>query len=241
MKSRILEFKKVETREKSIVKNNNGDIVGYLKEEPKASHKNLDTQYYKIYIETPFESKDGVRKTNVLPVLLTEKDLAENEFVVGQPYLARGRWSSVRHEEGVFSEFLFAKKIMVLNKEEVQYRNHIEIDGYVRRKPAIKECYNKYKGTIEKQAETLITIPRPAGKTSEGQDKIKTDTVTVAFRGNFVKAAFNVQKGERLAIKGYIEECRDEEGNLIKYVVVPTDVTSVTEVEDISNNTLANE
>lgn len=231
-KSRILEFKKVETREKSIVKNNNADVVGILVEEPKANHKNLEVQYYIAKIKTPFVTKDGVEKENIVPVLLTERDLSENDFVVGQPYLARGRWSSVRHEDGTFSEFLFAKKIIKLDPETVQYRNHIELDGYIRRRPSIQECFNKYKGVAEKQAETLITIPRPAGKTVEGEDKIKTDTVSVAFRGNFVKAALGLKKLGRVALTGYIEEIRDEEGNFVKYVVVPTDVTSVIEVEE---------
>lgn len=231
-KSRILEFKKVEVRDKSLVKNNNADVVGELVELPKPNHKNLDIQYYVAYIKTPFVSKDGVEKANVLPVLLTERDLAETDFIVGEPYLARGRWSSVRHEDNTFSEFLFAKKVVKLEKETVQYRNHSEIDGYVRRRPIIKECYNAYKGVMEKQAETLVTIPRPAGKTADGQDKIKTDTVTVAFRGNFVKAALNLQKGDRISIKGYLEEIKDENGNLVKYVVVATDVTVLVEVEE---------
>lgn len=232
MKSRILEFKKVETREKSLVKNNNADVVGILVSEPKPNHKNLDIQYYVAHIKTPFISKDGVEKANVLPVLLTERDLQENDFVVGEPYLARGRWSSVRHEDNTFSEFLFAKKVIALDKETVQYRNHCEIDGYVRRRPIIRECYNSYKGIMEKQAETLVTIPRPAGKTADGQDKIKTDTVTIAFRGNFVKAALNLHEGDRISIKGYFEEIKDEEGNLIKYVVVATDVTVLIETEE---------
>lgn len=232
MKSRILEFKKVETREKSLVKNNNADVVGILVSAPKPNHKNLDIQYYVAHIKTPFISKDGVEKANVLPVLLTERDLQENNFVVGEPYLARGRWSSVRHEDNTFSEFLFAKKVIALDKETVQYRNHCEIDGYVRRRPIIRECYNSYKGIMEKQAETLVTIPRPAGKTADGQDKIKTDTVTIAFRGNFVKAALNLYKGDRISIKGYFEEIKDEEGNLIKYVVVATDVTVLIETEE---------
>ena len=231
MKNRILEFKKVETREKSIVKNNNADIVGLLVSEPKLNHKNLDIQYYVAHIETPFMTKDGVRKSNILPVLLTERDLEENNFVVGEAYLARGRWSSVRHENGTFSEFLFAKKLIALDKDIVQYRNHSELDGYVRRRPVVRECYNSYKGLIEKQAETLETIPRPAGKTADGQDKIKTDTVTVAFRGNFVKAALNLSKGDRISIKGYLEEIKDEEGNLVRYVVVATDVTVLVETE----------
>ena len=141
-KSRILEFKKVEVRDKSLVKNNNADVVGELVELPKPNHKNLDIQYYVAYIKTPFVSKDGVEKANVLPVLLTERDLAETDFIVGEPYLARGRWSSVRHEDNTFSEFLFAKKVVKLEKETVQYRNHSEIDGYVRRRPIIKDCYN---------------------------------------------------------------------------------------------------
>ena len=177
-------------------------------------------------------SKYGVEKSNILPVLLTEKDRQENDFVVGEPYLARGRWSSVRHEDNTFSEFLFAKKIIKLDKETVQYRNHSEIDGYVRRKPVIKECFNSYKGVMEKQAETLVTIHRPAGRTADGQEKIKTDTVTVVFRGNFVKDALELDKGNRIAIKGYLEEVKDETGNLIKYVVVATDVTVVVEVLD---------
>lgn len=229
MKNRILEFQKVEIREKSIVKNNNADVVGELVAEPKPNHKNLDTQYYIAYIRTPFQGKDGVEKANVLPVLLKERDLEENEFIVGEPYLARGRWSSVRHEDNTFSEFLFAKKIIKLDKETVQYRNHCEIDGYVRRKPVIKECYNVYKGTMERQAEILVTIPRPAGKTLDGQDKIKTDTVTVAFRGNFVNAALKLSKGDRIAIDGYFEEIKDENGILEKYIIVARDVVILVE------------
>lgn len=231
-KSRIIDFKKVETREKSIVKNNNADVVGFLVSEPKFNHKNLNIQYYVAHIKTPFVSKDGVEKANVLPVLLTERDLQENNFVVGEAYLARGRWSSVRHEDGTFSEFLFAKKIIQLDKETVQHRNHSEIDGYVRRRPVIRECYNTYKGIMEKQAETLVTIPRPAGKNDDGTDKIKTDTVTIAFRGNFVKAALNLQQGDRIDVKGYLEECKDENGDLVKYVVIATDVTIKVESEE---------
>ena len=233
-RSRIIDFKKVEVKEKSIVKNNNADIVGFLVDEPKPNHKNLDVQYYIAYIKTPFISKDGLEKSNVLPVLLTEKDLLENKFVPGDAYLARGRWSSVKHEDGTFAEFLFAKKILHLDKETVQHRNHIEVDGYVRRRPVIRECYNRYKKVIEKQGETLVTIPRPAGKTADGKDKVKTDTVTVAFRGNFVKAALNLQKGDRVSLKGYLEECINEQGEVIKYVVVPTDVTVLVEIEDYS-------
>lgn len=233
-KSRILEFKKVETKEKSIVKNNNADVVGLLVSEPKLNHKNLDTQYYVVHIRTPFVTKDGVEKSNVLPVLLTERDVQETEFKVGEPYLARGRWSSVRHEDNTFSEFVFAKKVIQLDKETVQFRNHSEIDGYVRRRPVIRECYNSYKGLAEKQAETLVTIPRPAGKTPDGEDKFKTDTVTVAFRGNFVKAALNLHPEDRISIKGYLEECKDENGNLVKYVVVATDVTVIVETPEVS-------
>lgn len=229
MKNRILEFQKVEIREKSIVKNNNADVVGILVEEPKPNHKNLDTQYYIAYIRTPFQSKDGVEKSNVLPVLLKERDLEENEFIVGEPYLARGRWSSVRHEDNTFSEFLFAKKVIKLDKETVQYRNHCEIDGYVRRKPVVRECYNVYKGTMERQAEILVTIPRPAGKTLDGKDKFKTDTVSVAFRGNFVKAALRLGEGDRIAIDGYFEEIKDENGVLDKYIIVAREAVVLVE------------
>lgn len=232
MKTRILNFKTVETREKSIVKNNNADIVGYLVAQPEPSHKNLDIQYFKLLIESPFETKTGEVKTNTIPVLITEQDLNEANFIVGGIYLIRGRWSSVKYEDNTFGEFLYSKKVIDLNEEEVQFRNHIEVDGYIRRRPLIKECYNKYKGKMETQIETLITIPRPAGKTDNGENKIKTDTVSVAFRGNFAKASLGIRAGQRLALKGYLEECVNPEGEVIKYVIVPTDVTVLIEVEE---------
>lgn len=231
-KNRIIEFKKVEINEKSIFKNNNAEVVGHLVDEPKPNHKNLDTQYFIAHIKTPFETKDGV-KENIIPILLTDRDIQETEFIVGETFLARGRLSSIRLDDGSFSEFLFTKKNLPIDKETVKYRNHVELDGYIRRKPSIRESFNKYKDQWEKQVETLITIPRPAGKSADGKDKIKTDTVTIAFRGNFVKAALKLQKDDRISLRGYIEECKDSEGNLIKYVVVPTDVTVLIEKDDL--------
>lgn len=222
-KIKVFEFKKFVTHEKSLVKNNNAEVVGFLVEEPKFNHENLGIKYYIAKLRTPFESKDSV-KENIVPVLLTEADLEAITLVPGQVYLARGRWSSVRHLDGTFSEFLFTKKVMEIPTEEAKMRNFVLLDGYVRRVPEVVESYNKYTGEVGIQAETFLTIPRPAGKDENGNDKVKTDTVPLAFRGSSLGAATKLRKYERITLKGYIEECVDKEGNVIKHVVVPTHV-----------------
>lgn len=222
-KIKVFEFKKFITHEKSLVKNNNAEVVGYLVEEPKFNHENLGVKYYIAKLRTPFESRENV-KENIVPVLLTESDLETTAFIPNEVYLARGRWSSVRHPDGTFSEFLFTKKVMQIPTEEAKMRNFVQLDGYVRRVPEIVESYNKYTGEVGIQAETFLTIPRPAGKDDEGNDKVKTDTVPVAFRGSSLGAASKLRKYERISLKGYIEECVDKDGNVIKHVVVPTHV-----------------
>lgn len=222
-KIKVFEFKKFVTYEKSLVKNNNTEVVGYLNAEPEFNHENLGVKYYILHLRTPFESKSGV-KENIVPVLVTESDLENLNLVVGNVYLARGRWSSVRHANNTFSEFLFTKKVMEIATEEAKMRNFVQLDGYIRRVPEVVESYNKYTGEVGIQAETFITIPRPAGKDENGNDKVKTDTVPLAFRGSSLRAATKLRKHERITLRGYIEECVDKEGNVIKHVVVPTHV-----------------
>lgn len=223
--SRITKFSEAIEYEKSTKKNNNCEVVGTLVSEPEFNHENSGVNYYMIKIETPYNGK-----TNTIPVLIKESDMQETDLVVGHSYLARGRFATKRKGENERICFLFTKKLMALDKD-VKVKNRIVLDGYLRRNPRIESSYDKYTGEEKKQATTLITIIRPAGHAEEGEEqKFKSDTLTLVFRGKIIRAALQLKRDQRISVQGYIEEYKDKDGNPLEYPVVAYDVQIINEV-----------
>lgn len=224
--SKILRFSEKTEREKSIVKNNLADFVGTAESAPEYSHENFGKKYYMFNIITTYKDR-----TNVLPVQVTEDMLKETPVIPGKGYFARGRWANKRMENG-FKNFLFAKKLIAIPDDEIRPKNHVVLDGYVKRNPFVQKSYDKYNDETKKQVCILISVPRPAGKDEDGENvKTKSDTVTVVFRGESVDAALQLKYGERIEVMGFIEEEKDKDGKLVDYPVVV--YSTVKKIEDI--------
>lgn len=114
--------------------NNNNKVMltGEIKTKPVFSHETFGEGFYEFILEVPRLSE----KTDLIPVIISEKLLNDPRFFIGNTVCIKGQFRSYNKAEEERSRLIlnvFAREIVDVNKEVNP--NIIEITGFICKEP----------------------------------------------------------------------------------------------------------
>lgn len=189
------------------------------------SHIFMDEKFYRFIVQV--ERLSG--NCDILPVIVSEKLLYNNEIKVGDYVSIEGQIRTKNQKENdrkrllVFGYALDIKKISKEEAEALENRNTIDLIGYVVKTPVYRETK-----TGRKITELLIASNRPYNK---------SDYIPSIAWGVESVYARNFEVGDKVELSGRFQSrdyiARDEHGNPITRT---TYEISISNIKVLDNN-----
>lgn len=168
--------------------NNKVYLKGIVISEPKFSHEVCEEKFF----EVNFEVKRLSNATDIIPVIISEKLLINNNFSVGNEVAIRGQYRSYNSQEDNKSKLIlnvFAREIVEIQENENP--NTIELTGFIC-KPSIFRV-TPFKREI---CDVLIAVNRAYNK---------SDYLPCIAWGRNARFVKDLKVGEKVNIVGRIQ------------------------------------
>lgn len=168
--------------------NNKVYLRGKIISSPKFSHEVCDEKFYEIN----FEVKRLSDATDIIPVILSEKLIVNNNFEIGNTVAIKGQYRSYNSQQDNKSKLLlnvFAREIVPYS--ETDNPNLIELTGYIC-KPSVFRV-TPFKREI---CDVLVAVNRAYNK---------SDYLPCIAWGRNARFVKNLQVGEKVNIVGRIQ------------------------------------
>ena len=168
--------------------NNKVYLRGKVVSSPVFSHEVCEEKFYEIN----FEVKRLSDTCDIIPVIISEKLLANNNFDIGQEIAIRGQYRSYNSQQNNKSKLIlnvFAREIAEI--DETQNPNSIELTGFIC-KPSVFRV-TPFKREI---CDVLIAVNRAYNK---------SDYLPCIAWGRNARFVKNLEVGEKVNIVGRIQ------------------------------------
>lgn len=168
--------------------NNKVYLRGKVVSSPKFSHEVCDEKFYEIN----FEVKRLSDVCDIIPVIISEKLLASNDFSINQEVAIRGQYRSYNAQENNKSKLIlnvFVREVVEI--EESENPNTIELTGYIC-KPSVFRV-TPFKREI---CDVLVAVNRAYNK---------SDYLPCIAWGRNARFVKNLEVGEKVNILGRIQ------------------------------------
>jgi len=204
--------------EKNIV-NLSGKVISI-----EESHTCLNETFYRFFIEIPRLS-DNV---DIVPVIVSEKLLYNNPIVEGDLVTITGQIRTRNQKEGERNRLLvfgYAMEITKITEEEfnkIEDKNHVEITGFICKKPVYRKT-----PTGRKISDLLIASNRQYNK---------SDYIPSIAWGINATFARNLEVGEKISLIGRFQSRtytkKDENDNPIEKIAYEISISQLNVVKE---------
>jgi single-strand DNA-binding protein len=188
------------------------------------SHTYLDEKFYKFMVEVPRLSDNQ----DVLPLIVSEKLLYNNEVAVGDYVTITGQMRTRNHrtpERNRLLVFGYATELEKITKEDldkIEDKNQVEFEGFIVKKPVFRETK-----TGRKITELLVASNRQYNK---------SDYLPSIAWGVDAVYAKKFAVGEKVSIKGRFQSreyiTRGQDDQPVTRMAYEISVTSVAVVKE---------
>lgn len=214
--------------------NNHLTLVGKITSEKRLSHETYGENFYLFDLEVPRLSD----QTDIIPVMISERLILEEELEVGKSVIVLGQFRSYNsyvNEKSKLILTVFAKDILFVheeeNAEEIQkilernVSNEVELKGYICKKP----IYRKTPFGRE-IADVLLAVNRSYNK---------SDYIPCITWGRNARFCENIRVGTEVIVVGRVQsrgyEKKHEDGTIEPRIAYEVSVSSLEVIEDKEN------
>lgn len=169
--------------------NNRVMLTGKVLTQPIFSHETFGEGFYELKLSVPRLSD----KEDIIPIIVSEKLLADNKFAIGNTVRIKGQFRSYNKNEGEKSKLIltvFVREIVENMSEDIN-PNIIEITGYICKPPIYRTT--PFKREI---CDILVAVNRAYNK---------SDYLPCIAWGRNARFIKNVEIGAKLFIVGRIQ------------------------------------
>lgn len=199
---------------RSLTHNNIAELSGQISSQITIHHECYDQTYYHFIIRTLGYI------SYALPVIVNKsicqraETIAKSDLVQGVYIeIPNGAWRSYNEiidHKTKLSQSLFAKKIIIVDRENCQALNKVFLDGYICRGGHPEDPRTIYMRTTPHSGreivDVLIAINRPRGPVNRnGFTPTKTDYLPLLFWDELAEEASMLQIGDRIQVEALMQ------------------------------------
>lgn len=210
--------------------NNLVTISGKVNSEPKFSHEVYGETFYQFEVEVPRLS-DLYDK---VPVLVSERLVEKDKLIIGTKIEVEGQFRSYNNYNSQGSKLVltvFVRELNFLDEGEAEFKNEVELDGFVCKKP----IYRKTPFGRE-ISDILLAVNRKYNK---------SDYIPCIAWGRNARYCEQLKIGDNIKIWGRIQsreyQKKDDKGESIAKVAYEVSVAKLEVVHKRVENNESNE